>query len=98
MAGDLARAPMPEATLASANQEPGAAPVLGGVALGMSECEVVRRAGLPGNVDIGVGDQGSRKVVLTYLSGPWPGIYTFSAGRLKLSTRSPRRRHRRPNR
>jgi hypothetical protein len=83
-AGDLSRAPMPAATLATATQEPGAPPVLGGVALGMSECEVVRRAGAPGNVDIGVGDQGSRKVVLTYLSGPWPGIYTFSAGRLKV--------------
>ena len=30
---------------------------------------------------------GERKVVLTYLSGPWPGIYTFSAGRLKVVDR-----------
>ena len=30
---------------------------MGGVALGMSECDVVRRAGLPGNVNIGAGDQ-----------------------------------------
>jgi hypothetical protein len=84
VAGDLTPAPTPEATPASATQEPGAPPVLGGVALGMSECDVVQRAGVPNNVDIGVGEQGSRKVVLTYLSGPWPGIYTFNAGRLKV--------------
>jgi hypothetical protein len=89
LAGDLARAPMPAAAPAFANQGPGAPSVLGGVALGMSECEVVRRAGPPGNVNIGVGDRGSRKVVLTYLSGPWPGIYTFDSGRLKVVDRAP---------
>ena len=62
---------------------------MGGVALGMSECDVVRRAGLPGNVNIGAGDKGERKVVLTYLTGPWPGIYTFDAGRLKEVDRAP---------
>lgn len=61
----------------------GAAPVAGGIALGMSECEAVRRAGPPSSVSIGAGDKGARKVVLTYLSGPWPGIYTFDSGRLK---------------
>jgi hypothetical protein len=60
-----------------------APPVLGGVALGMSECDAVRRAGHPSNVAIGAGGGGERKVVLTYLEGPWPGIYTFSDGRLK---------------
>ena len=55
----------------------GRSPDLGGIALGMSECDVVRRAGLPGNVNISAGDKGERKVVLTYLSGTWPGIYTF---------------------
>jgi hypothetical protein len=60
-----------------------AAPVLGGVALGMSECDAVRRAGRPSNVAIGAGEGGERKVVLTYNEGPWPGIYTFAAGRLK---------------
>jgi hypothetical protein len=96
MAGDLARAPMPAATPLSANpnaalpeQPPGAPQVVGGVALGMSECDVVRRAGLPGNVNISAGDRGERKVVLTYLSGTWPGIYTFDAGRLKIIDRAP---------
>lgn len=60
-----------------------APPVLGGIALGMTECEAVRRAGHPSNVAISAGQGGDRKVVLTYLDGPWPGIYTFDAGRLK---------------
>lgn len=60
-----------------------AAPVLGGIALGMSECDAVRRAGRPSNVAISAGAAGERKVVLTYNEGPWPGIYTFAAGRLK---------------
>lgn len=60
-----------------------AAPVLGGIGLGMTECDAVRRGGQPSNVAISAGQGGERKVVLTYLAGPWPGIYTFSAGRLK---------------
>jgi hypothetical protein len=96
MAGDLARAPMPAVTPASANpnaalpdQPPGAPQLIGGIALGMSECDVVRRAGLAGNVNISAGNRGERKVVLTYLSGTWPGIYTFDAGRLKVVDRAP---------
>lgn len=61
-----------------------APPVLGGVALGMTECQVARRAGTPSNVAIGAGDNNERKVVLTYLGGPWPGVYTFASGRLKV--------------
>ena len=96
VAGDLASAPMPAATPASANpnaalpgQSPGAPQLMGGIALGMSECDVVRRAGLASNVNISAGDRGERKVVLTYLSGTWPGIYTFDAGRLKVVDRAP---------
>jgi hypothetical protein len=95
-AGDLASAPMPAGTPASANPNagmpeppPGAPQVVGGVALGMSECDVVRRAGLPGDVSISAGDGGERKVVLTYLTGTWPGIYTFDSGRLKIVDRAP---------
>jgi hypothetical protein len=69
---------------------PGAAPLaVGGIALGMTECEAVRRAGTPSNVAIGAGESGDRRVVLTYLSGPWPGIYTFSSGRLKVIDAAP---------
>jgi hypothetical protein len=60
------------------------APVLGGIALSMTECQVVRRAGQPNQVAIGGGEHGVRKVVVTYVSGPWPGVYTFEAGRLKV--------------
>ena len=66
-----------------------AAPVLGGIALGMTECQTVQRAGMPGNVSISAGDKGERRVVLTYLSGPWPGIYHFNDGRLKEIDRAP---------
>ena len=96
VAGDYARAPMLEAPQAAAHpngaalgQPPGGPLVMGGIALGMTECDVVRRAGLPGNINIGAGDKGERKVVLTYLSGSWPGIYTFDAGRLKVVDRAP---------
>jgi hypothetical protein len=94
IAGDLASAPMPVSatpnpTPAPPEQPPGAPQIVGGVALGMSECDVVRRAGLPGNINIGAGDKGERKVVLTYLTGTWPGIYTFDSGRLKVVDRAP---------
>lgn len=58
------------------------APVLGGVALGMSECAVARRLGTPGNVSISAGPKGQRRVVLTYLQGERPGLYSFQSGRL----------------
>ena len=91
IAGDLASAPMPAGPPPAANAAPdqqGGQPlVVGGIALGMSECDVVRRAGTPGNVNISAGDKGERKVVLTYLTGNWPGIYTFDSGRLKVVDR-----------
>ena len=87
---------MPAAAPAGANpnavpqdQQGGGPAVVGGIALGMTECDVVRRAGLPGNINIGAGNKGERKVVLTYLAGTWPGIYTFDAGRLKVVDRAP---------
>ncbi len=98
VAGDLAGArmpagpppaPMPVAVKPSDRLDTlqpeggGVRPLIGGIALGMTECEAVRRGGQPSNVTIGAGDKGARKVVLTYLSGPWPGIYTFASGRLQ---------------
>jgi hypothetical protein len=64
---------------------PGAAaePLLGGgVELGMTECDVVYRAGAPSNVQLGTNPNGLRSLVLTYNGGPRPGIYRFEAGRL----------------
>lgn len=87
VAGDLAGAPMPAGTVAV--NAPEGPTVMGGIALGMTECQAVQRAGTPGNVNIGSGEKGDRSVVLTYLSGPWPGIYRFSDGRLKVIDRAP---------
>ena len=66
----------------------GPPPVAGGIALGMTECQAVQRAGTPTNVAISA-EKGERKVVITYLSGPWPGIYTFAGGRLSVVERAP---------
>jgi len=52
------------------------------IALGMSECDVVYRAGAPSNVQLGKNPNGGRSLVLTYNSGPRPGIYHFEVGRL----------------
>lgn len=68
---------------------PGGASLLGGIALGMTECQAVRRGGQPSNVSIAAGARGERKVVITYLGGQWPGIYTFDSGRLKQVDAAP---------
>jgi len=53
-----------------------------GVGLGMTECEVVLRAGPPNSVQLGRNPNGDRTAVLSYQSGPRPGIYHFERGRL----------------
>ena len=53
-----------------------------GVALQMTECQVVRVAGYTDRVEIGADPRGQRTVTLTYLSGHRPGIYHFVGGRL----------------
>jgi hypothetical protein len=69
--------------------DPGTQQALGGIALGMTECQAVHRAGQPSNVAISASNSGARKVVLTYQTGTWPGIYTFDSGRLKTVERVP---------
>jgi hypothetical protein len=54
----------------------------GGLGLGMSECDVVYRAGPPSSVQIGSLPNGDRTAVLTFQSGPRPGIYRFVRGGL----------------
>jgi hypothetical protein len=66
-----------------------AEPVAGGIALQMTECDVVRRAGPVERIDIGSDERGERAVTLTYLRGPWPGIYRFTGGRLVSIERAP---------
>ncbi len=86
-------APPPDRLVPEGRGAPGAAmptpAFLGGVALGMTECQVVRRAGPPSNVAIGGDANGTRKVVLSYLGGNWPGIYHFQSGRLKVIDAAP---------
>lgn len=72
--------------------------VIGGIALGMSECDVVRRAGQPSNVVINADNNNLRLAVLTYGSGNWPGIYRFSEGRLKEIDRGPTPEPQKPTR
>jgi hypothetical protein len=54
----------------------------GGIALGMTECEVARRAGSPERVELGSDNRGERAVTLTYMRGERAGIYRFREGRL----------------
>lgn len=61
----------------------GTASLLGaGVALGMSECDVVARLGQPTAVNLGSNPNGTRSAILTFKSGPRPGLYRFNSGRL----------------
>jgi hypothetical protein len=53
-----------------------------GVGLGMTECEVVARAGSPNSVQLGMNPNGDRTAVISYQSGPRPGVYHFERGRL----------------
>lgn len=53
-----------------------------GVGLGMTECEVVARAGPPNSVQLGRNPNGDRTAIISYQSGPRPGIYHFERGRL----------------
>jgi hypothetical protein len=53
-----------------------------GIALSMTECQVVSVAGYTNQIQIGANERGERTVVLTYMSGDRPGIYHFRGGRL----------------
>lgn len=57
-------------------------PTTQGIALGLSECEVVRRAGQPERFDVGTDERGERAVTLSYMRGERAGIYRFREGRL----------------
>jgi hypothetical protein len=73
-AGGQAAGPAPPGSDASGLSE--------GVGLGMTECEVVARAGPPNSVQLGRNPNGDRTAVISYQSGPRPGIYHFERGRL----------------
>jgi hypothetical protein len=72
---------------APAGADTAAGPTLaGGIALGMTECEVVQRAGRPERVEVGA-EAGNRTTVLTYPQGDRAGIYRFAGGRLQIMDR-----------
>jgi len=73
----------------AATPTPSAEPSGRGIALEMTECDVVRAAGHTDQVEISADERGERSVVLSYLQGPRPGIYRFVSGRLKSIERAP---------
>src|SRR5690606_21878553 len=74
----------PEGYCAGATAQPSeeAAPGGGPVALGHTECDVVRSAGQPSQVSITADEQGRRLAIVTYASGYRAGVYHFTSGRL----------------
>lgn len=61
----------------------------GSVALGHTECDVVRGIGAPDSVDFSNNARGDRVAVINYSRGQRAGIYTFTAGRLSSIERGP---------
>lgn len=61
----------------------------GTVALGHTECDVVRGIGAPDNVSLSNNARGDRVAVVSYSRGQRAGIYTFTAGRLSSIERGP---------
>jgi hypothetical protein len=61
----------------------------GTVALGHTECDVVRGIGPPDSVNLSNNPRGDRVAVINYSKGQRAGIYTFTAGRLSSIERGP---------
>lgn len=57
------------------------------VALGHTECDVVRAVGTPNSVNLSRNERGERLATATFLQGQRAGIYTFTAGRLTMIER-----------
>ena len=55
--------------------------VQGGIALAMTECQVVQRTGFPDRVDISA-EGTTRVATVTVMQGASPGLYRFRGGRL----------------
>jgi PPE-repeat protein len=54
----------------------------GTVALGHTECDVVRGVGAPDSVNLSSNTRGDRVAVIDFSHGQRAGIYTFTSGRL----------------
>jgi hypothetical protein len=94
--GNCAQAPMASATagVEGASTDPVTVPTntaqaLGGIGLAMTECDVVKRAGAPEKMELGTNERSERTLMLTYIQGTRPGIYSFVAGRLIAIERAP---------
>ena len=59
------------------------------MALGHTECDVVRGIGAPDNVSLSNNPRGDRVAVVSYSRGQRAGIYTFTSGRLTSIERGP---------
>jgi hypothetical protein len=82
----------PPSGAADANAQAAGAPpptTSGSVALGHTECDVVRGIGAPDSVNLSNNPRGDRVAVVTYSRGQRAGIYTFTAGRLSSIERGP---------
>lgn len=83
-------APPPGPADANANASTTApAPMGGTVALGHTECDVVRGIGTPSTVNLSSDAAGRRVAVVTWTTGPRAGIYTFTSGRLSAIEGNP---------
>lgn len=68
---------------ANALSDGAAAPTTNGtVALGHTECDVVRGIGAPDSVNISNNARGERLAIVNFSRGQRAGVYTFTAGRL----------------
>jgi hypothetical protein len=61
----------------------------GTVALGHTECDVVRGIGAPDSVNLSNNPRGDRVAIVNYSRGQRAGIYTFTGGRLSSIERGP---------
>ena len=79
----MASANIPANANASSDGTPAPVPAATGtVALGHTECDVVRGIGAPASVNISRNERGDRVAVINFSQGARAGIYTFTAGRL----------------
>jgi hypothetical protein len=85
-AGGDATAAVPSEQASDPQAAPSPPPPPRGIALEMTECEVVRAAGRPAEVQVSADQRGERAVTMIYASPERP-IYRFVAGRLKTVER-----------
>jgi hypothetical protein len=78
----MASAGAPTNANASSDGAAAAPTTTGTVALGHTECDVVRGIGAPDSVNISNNGRGDRVAVVNYSRGQRAGIYTFTSGRL----------------